>query len=54
MRVMDTAVTHQAAITEFVDADGVSYAYRRFGQPGKARWCCLRTSEATSTAGTRA
>jgi pimeloyl-ACP methyl ester carboxylesterase len=33
---MDTAVTHQAAITEFVDADGVAYAYRRFGQPGKA------------------
>jgi hypothetical protein len=27
-----TTVTHQTATTEFVEAGGISYAYRRFGQ----------------------
>src|SRR3954464_14623829 len=28
-----TTITHQTAPTEFVEADGVTYAYRRFGRP---------------------
>ncbi|WP_454723238.1 MULTISPECIES: alpha/beta fold hydrolase [Cupriavidus] len=29
-----TAHTHQSAPTQFVDADGIRFAYRRFGTPG--------------------
>jgi pimeloyl-ACP methyl ester carboxylesterase len=31
-----TTATHQTATTDFVEAGGISYAYRRFGQPGGA------------------
>jgi hypothetical protein len=30
---MELTITHQTANTEFVGADGVAYAYRRFGRP---------------------
>ena len=30
---MELTITHQTATTEFVEADGVAYAYRRFGRP---------------------
>jgi pimeloyl-ACP methyl ester carboxylesterase len=30
---VEWTITHQTANTEFVEADGVAYAYRRFGRP---------------------
>jgi hypothetical protein len=31
---MATSITHETAKTEYVEADGVRFAYRRFGRPG--------------------
>jgi len=33
---MSTSITHETAKTEFIEAGGVRYAYRRFGRPGGA------------------
>src|SRR5258708_33882308 len=33
---MSTSITHETAKTEYVEAAGVRYAYRRFGKPGTA------------------
>src|SRR3954468_19960876 len=30
---MELTISHQTAATEFIDAEGVTYAYRRFGRP---------------------
>ena len=33
---MSTSITHETAKTEYIEADGVRFAYRRFGRPGGA------------------
>ena len=33
---MSTSITHETAKTEYIEADGVRFAYRRFGRPGAA------------------
>ena len=34
--IMSTSITHETATTKFAEADGVHYAYRRFGGPSDA------------------
>jgi alpha-beta hydrolase superfamily lysophospholipase len=34
--IMSTSITHETATTKFAEADGVNYAYRRFGGPSDA------------------
>src|SRR5258707_14699196 len=34
--IMSTSITHETAATKFAEADGVHYAYRRFGGPSDA------------------
>ncbi|HEY6762764.1 MAG TPA: alpha/beta hydrolase [Baekduia sp.] len=39
---MATTISHQTAPTEHVEAQGVTFAYRRFGRPGAAPLVCLQ------------
>jgi hypothetical protein len=48
-----TTYTHDTVPTEFVEASGVRFAYRRFGSTDGVRWSSFSTSWAASTTTTR-
>jgi len=45
-QVLMSNYTHQTAPTEFVEANGIRFAYRRFARPG----VCLSSSTSTTSA----
>ena len=42
-----TQFTHDTAPTQFVEAGGIRFAYRRFGRLSAPRWCSSSTSSGT-------
>ena len=36
---MSVIETHETAPTRFIEANGIRYAYRRFGRSPASRWC---------------
>ena len=45
--------THQTAPTQFVEANGIRFAYRRFGKSAACRSSSTSTTPAPWTTGTR-